>query len=240
MKTIAFFGGSFNPPHVGHAMVASYVVWTGLCDRVWVAPTYSHPLAKKSEPFDLRYLMSQRLAEDMNIGFAVKATDIEQQIAEETGQPSFTYNTLCRLRDMHPDLLFRPVFGADIVHESHRWRFWDEIIRDFKPIVLPRPPHPPVKGEIGPAFPAISSTEIREAIASNDPKKFKPLLTPGVLSVIQEYDLYPDSRGKAPVWAKWIRGVNMVECHRCGFIFDDMAPEPQGSACSDCGYQGTP
>ena len=41
-RVVAGYGGSFNPPHVGHAMVAQWVVWTGRADAVWFVPVYQH------------------------------------------------------------------------------------------------------------------------------------------------------------------------------------------------------
>ena len=38
---IAVYGGSFNPPHVGHAMVVSWLLWTRRADRVWLVPAFS-------------------------------------------------------------------------------------------------------------------------------------------------------------------------------------------------------
>ena len=40
------YGGSFNPPHIAHAMVASWLVWSGEVDQVWIVPVYQHAFEK--------------------------------------------------------------------------------------------------------------------------------------------------------------------------------------------------
>lgn len=47
---VAYFGGSFNPPHVGHAMIVSWVLWTGLAEEVWLAPTTITPSGRSWFP----------------------------------------------------------------------------------------------------------------------------------------------------------------------------------------------
>ena len=39
---IAVYGGSFNPPHIAHTMVASWLLWTEMVDEVWLVPVYRH------------------------------------------------------------------------------------------------------------------------------------------------------------------------------------------------------
>ena len=51
---LAVLGGSFNPPHLGHALLTSYLFARGLADRVLVAPCWDHPLGKHLIPFERR------------------------------------------------------------------------------------------------------------------------------------------------------------------------------------------
>ena len=59
---VAVYGGSFDPPHVGHAMVAGWLRWADRCDEVWLVPSYDHPFGKTSRPFDLRMALCEALA----------------------------------------------------------------------------------------------------------------------------------------------------------------------------------
>ena len=59
---IALFGGSFNPPHVGHMMAAYYVIATRPVDKLWLMPAYRHPFGKRLAPFDDRVKMCELAA----------------------------------------------------------------------------------------------------------------------------------------------------------------------------------
>jgi len=55
MPEIALFGGSFDPPHVGHLLAAAYVLATEPVDELWLVPVFEHPLGKKpAAPFEHR------------------------------------------------------------------------------------------------------------------------------------------------------------------------------------------
>ena len=47
MTRVALFGGSFNPPHVAHQLVALYILETQDVDELWFVPTYAHPFGKQ-------------------------------------------------------------------------------------------------------------------------------------------------------------------------------------------------
>ena len=51
---VAVYGGSFNPPHVVHLMVASWLRWTDRCDELWCVPVCAHPFDKDLAPYDER------------------------------------------------------------------------------------------------------------------------------------------------------------------------------------------
>ena len=57
MARVALFGGSFNPPHVAHQMVALYVLETQPVDELWFVPTYAHPFGKALVDYDHRIAM---------------------------------------------------------------------------------------------------------------------------------------------------------------------------------------
>ncbi|MCA9583651.1 MAG: nicotinate (nicotinamide) nucleotide adenylyltransferase, partial [Myxococcales bacterium] len=60
MSRIAVFGGSFDPPHVSHALVASYVLGGGEVDELYIVPTWRHALDKSFKaPFEHRLRMCE-------------------------------------------------------------------------------------------------------------------------------------------------------------------------------------
>lgn len=152
---VAFYGGSFNPPHVGHAMVASWLLWTDQVDEVWLVPVGSHAFGKSLAPFERRRTWCEAMAADL--GDRVRVEPIENELP----QPSYSIRTLEALCVRHPEAWFRLVIGADSVPGLPRWHRSEELQARFEPIVVGRagyasPPDVPV-------FPGVSSTSIREA-----------------------------------------------------------------------------
>ncbi len=152
-KRVAIYGGSFNPPHVGHGMVAAWLGWTERVDEVWLVPTASHPFGKALLPFAQRVEMCEALA--ACVGSHVRVCTIEAELPF----PSYTIDTLEALAERHPEHRFVPVIGADLLPDTPRWRRWEELQARFPPLVVGRAGYPPVPD--APVFPAISSTQIR-------------------------------------------------------------------------------
>ncbi|HJN72311.1 MAG TPA: nicotinate-nicotinamide nucleotide adenylyltransferase [Myxococcota bacterium] len=158
---IAVYGGSFNPPHVGHAMVAGWLTWTRRADSVWLVPCVEHAFDKELAPFAARKAMCEALARA--VGPQVLVSDIEVSLPT----PNYTWNTLRSLSERHPEHRFRLVVGADTLDETHLWHRWDDIVERFTPIIVGRGGFPPVP--TAPTFPQLSSTELRAALARGEP-----------------------------------------------------------------------
>jgi len=108
---IAIFGGSFDPPHMGHAMVIQWILLTGQADEVWLLPTFAHALKDRNlSPWEDRCDWCNRLAEVIDPG-AVAVCTIEETLP----QPSYTIRTLEALDDLYPEHEFRLVIGSDIL-----------------------------------------------------------------------------------------------------------------------------
>ncbi len=176
---IAVYGGSFNPPHVVHGLVARWLLWTGRADRVWLVPVFVHAFEgrqdKRLAPFDERLAWTRALAAD--VGPDVEVCAIERELPP----PSYTIDTLRALRDRHPEHVFRLVVGADVLDQRHHWRDWEGIAREFDPIVVGRQGWP-LPSESAIAFPAVSSTEVRRRLAAGEPVDH--LLTRGVARLL--------------------------------------------------------
>ncbi len=160
---LAVLGGSFNPPHIGHALIPSYLRLRGLATRIVVAPCWSHPFAKSMAPFDVR-LCWTRAAMSCH-GDEVIVSDLEAELAAGRGQgPSYTIELLEALAERSPGYDVRLVIGTDIVArgEFDRWHRVDELRRRFPPIIIAR------SGYSNPeecALPEVSSTAIRDLLA---------------------------------------------------------------------------
>lgn len=157
---IAVYGGSFNPPHVAHGMVAAWLLWTGLADEVWLVPVFQHAFEgmhdKALAPFERRVAWCEALAADVDP--RVRVSEIERHL----DTPSYTIETLRALAARHPQHAFRLVVGADALPTLPKWRAWSDIEREFAPIIVGRAGYPAVPDSV--AFPSLSSTEIRERL----------------------------------------------------------------------------
>jgi nicotinate (nicotinamide) nucleotide adenylyltransferase len=153
---LGVFGGAFDPPHLGHAMVPAYLRLRGLAERVLVVPCVDHPLGKDLSPLPRRMALTR--AAMATHGDAVEVSDIEARLYAAHGGPSYTLRMLEAVAQAHPDHVVRLVVGSDIAEQVERWHRWEEIERRFSPIVVPRTGHAPP--EVC-ALPAVSSTQVR-------------------------------------------------------------------------------
>lgn len=154
--TVALFGGSFNPPHVGHVLAVTYALSVGLVERVLVVPVFEHALGKRLVPFSHRLEMAERA-----FGWlpGVEVSRIEERL----GVPSRTLRTIQALEVEHPEWRLRLLVGSDITGEIEKWQAFDEIQRRAPPLILPRAGAGVPAG--APALlPEVSSTAVRQLL----------------------------------------------------------------------------
>jgi NAD+ synthase len=126
---IAVLGGSFDPPHNGHLLVAKEILRTLPIDEVWLIPCYSHPFEKRLSDPQHRLMMTKLLTSE---NIVVKDFEIAQK------QISFSIDTLNALQKKYPRHTFSWIIGSDQVSEFPKWKQWKTIVRDFKLIIYPR------------------------------------------------------------------------------------------------------
>jgi nicotinate-nucleotide adenylyltransferase len=161
---IALFGGSFNPPHLGHELAALYVLETAGVDELWLMPTFQHPFDKELLPFEDRLAMCRLAA--AALGPRARVTDIERELGDE----SRTLRTVRALQERHPEHGFALVIGADLVTETATWYGAEELRATVPFIVVGRSGHGAGEGASAVVeMPAVSSTEIRRALAGGRP-----------------------------------------------------------------------
>jgi nicotinate-nucleotide adenylyltransferase len=177
---IAVFGGSFNPPHVAHQMVALYVLETAPVDGLWLVPCFRHPFDKPLEPFEDRFRMCERAA--AGLGGRARVSDVERSL----GGPSRTLLTIRHLRERHPEHEFSLVIGGDLVAEVPSWYGAAELQATVKMIVVGRTGAGAPAGAL--AMPEVSSTEVRRALREG--KSVDGLVPRVVLDYIYERGLY--------------------------------------------------
>jgi len=180
---VALFGGSFNPPHIGHVLAAAYVLGIGWVDRVLVVPVFEHALGKQLERFEHRVEMSKRA-----FGWlpGAEVSTIEANL----GAPCRTLRTIEALTQQHPDWELRLLVGSDITGEIEKWHAYDEIARRAPPLVLGRAGVPGEPGKLQ-LLPEVSSTEIRALLAqATEPPELGALVPRAVLEYARAQRLY--------------------------------------------------
>jgi nicotinate-nucleotide adenylyltransferase len=179
---VGVFGGSFNPPHVGHVLACALVLSTEEVDRVLVVPTYRHPFAKDLAEYEDRVRMCE-LAMGVLLGVEVS------RVEEELGGESKTLRTLEHLAAAHADWRLRLIIGSDLLAEAPRWFRFDAIEKLAPPLVIAR------AGAEAPAtlparLPDVSSTQVRAAIARGAWGELNPLVPRRVLGYVRTKRLY--------------------------------------------------
>jgi nicotinate-nucleotide adenylyltransferase len=131
-QRIGLFGGSFNPAHKGHAMVALYALKRLQLDWVWWLVSPQNPLkdAKDTGDYDQRLAYTRKLARHPR--FVV--TDIERQMRSR-----YTADTLEQLTRYGRTARFVWIMGADSLKDLHHWHHWLDIIDEMALAVLARP-----------------------------------------------------------------------------------------------------
>lgn len=151
MSAVAFFGGSFDPPHFGHVLAAAYARGQGF-ERVVVAPVSQHAFGKRLTAFAHRLAMARIAFEPVR---EVEVSGIEAELSE----PSFTLNTLRALAERNPHWRLRLLIGSDVLADVAKWNRFEEVRALAPPYVLER-----AGVSAGGVLPEISSTAVRNAL----------------------------------------------------------------------------
>jgi nicotinate-nucleotide adenylyltransferase len=171
---IGIFPGSFNPVHIGHLAIANFIAEYGEYDEVWFLITPQSPLKGKSELLnqELRLALLDKAISDYP---KFKTCTIEWEMP----QPTYTINTLQKLRMMFPENTFELIIGSDNWETFHRWKDYQLILKNFKTLIYPRLGtgrifinHPNVRMIKGAPKMEISSTFIRKAIRNGKDVRF--------------------------------------------------------------------
>lgn len=182
MTTWAIFGGSFNPPHVGHVLAGAWVLSTQDVDELVVVPALEHAFGKELAPYAHRRRMTELAFGGLR---RARVSDVEARM----GRPSYTVRTLERLRAEHPSVELRLVIGSDLVDQLPSWKEGHRIPALAAPLVVGRAGHhDPSDGAADVLMPEVSSTEIRRRLAAGEPAD--ALVPRAVLAHVDRYGLY--------------------------------------------------
>jgi len=190
-RSVALYGGSFDPVHRAHLKVAAAALKQLNLDAVIFIPAAQSPLkVNAAAASDADRIEMLRLATNKEPHFEVDTCEIER------GGTSYTVDTVVAYRASHPECLLHWIIGADQFELLPQWRRIEEIASLLTFIVLRRPGHlitdSSVAGlrciEIDAPLMPHSSSEIRSLLADGHPTE--DLLPPEVEAFISSRGLY--------------------------------------------------
>jgi nicotinate-nucleotide adenylyltransferase len=190
-ERLGVFGGTFDPPHVGHLVTAVNVRWDLGLDRVLIVvandPWQKSGSREVSKPED-RLALCEAAVGDVP---GLEVSDVEVR----RGGVSYTADTLAELRDEEPGRDLFLIVGSDAAAAIPTWERVDEVRRLATIVVVTRPgaaDADPLPGwdwrRIETPRLEVSSTELRDRVVEGRPLDY--LLTPPVIAAIEERGLY--------------------------------------------------
>ncbi len=186
---VGLFFGSFNPIHTGHLIIANHILNEKDFEKIWFIVSPQNPFKKGNFLLNERSrldLVKEAIQEDERI----IANDIEFNLP----RPSFTINTLTRLKENYPQYKFSIIMGSDGFQNIHKWKNFEDIISDYKILIYRRPGFE-VENKLNAEIEIlnaplleISSTEIRKLITRG--KSIRYLVPQRVKEEIEKNHFY--------------------------------------------------
>lgn len=190
MKRIGLYGGSFDPVHVGHLLVARAALDELGLDRLFFIPAARSPFKPDSEPLDGQWrarLLRMALAGCPK--YAVWPLELER------GGLSFTIDTAKEFSERFPGAALFYLIGTDHVASLPKWKEADQLRELVQFAVIPRPGETPKPAPAGfhcqglKGVPIeLSSSAVRERIRQG--LSYDELLPRGLPEVVRRYRLY--------------------------------------------------
>ncbi|OFZ48137.1 MAG: nicotinic acid mononucleotide adenylyltransferase [Bacteroidetes bacterium RIFCSPHIGHO2_02_FULL_44_7] len=130
---IGLYFGTFNPIHIGHLIIANYMVDFTEMDQVWLVVSPQNPLKdKRSLLPDHHRLMMARVAVEDNPKLRVSNVEFDLP------KPSYTSHTLAYLKEKYPEHDFSLIMGEDNLRTFHKWKNYEQILANHTLFVYPR------------------------------------------------------------------------------------------------------
>ena len=195
MTKIGLFFGSFNPMHIGHLILANYILEKSDMDQVWFVVSPQNPFKEKKSllkdyhRFDMVNLALKNYPK-------MRASNVEFSMPK----PSYTTDTLAYLKEKYPGNSFALIMGEDNLKNLHKWKNAKNLIENNQIIVYPRKVETENSEEQNPysnhknihlidaPIIELSATQIREMIKEN--KNVRPMLPPEVFEFLDGSNFY--------------------------------------------------
>jgi nicotinate-nucleotide adenylyltransferase len=125
MKTGLLFG-SFNPIHSGHLMIAEYFAHFTHLEKIWFVVSPQNPLKNKETLWDSKVRL-EMVTEAIKDNPKFELCDIEFSMKT----PSYTYDTLQKMKETYPDHEFTIIMGSDSIASIEKWKNYENILKEF-------------------------------------------------------------------------------------------------------------
>ncbi|HPF19044.1 MAG: nicotinate-nucleotide adenylyltransferase [Bacillota bacterium] len=199
-QRIGVLGGSFDPIHYGHLILAEQIKTEAKLDRILFVPAFVSPFKIWNKPVDrIHRLKMLELAIGDHDGFDISTIELDKD------EPSYTYETLCSLRQQYgsdTDLYF--IIGTDAFMHIEEWNCSRELLSEFSFLIGLRKGYNEGKLEtilddLATRYPLdaqyiripeleIAASDLRDRMATGKSVKF--LLPDPVIDYIQRKGLY--------------------------------------------------
>ena len=184
---VAIFGGSFDPPHLGHVDAAKGLFKNPAVKSVLVVPSFGNPLKKPVTSYEHRLEMAR--AAFSGIDTQIQISDVERDI-----ECKFAWQLIERLKAQHEKLAF--VIGTDQLAQLREWDRYPQVLEMCDWIILERQgfrdstPTPSNMVRVHTKAKEVSSTQIREKFALGQVEEIKSLLPRSVREYIERNQIY--------------------------------------------------
>ncbi|PLT30935.1 nicotinate-nucleotide adenylyltransferase [Peribacillus deserti] len=134
MKRTGILGGTFDPPHLGHLIVANEVLEALSLDEVRLMPNHIPPHKKYNEDVTSNdRLQMVRISINSNPKLSLETIELGREGA------SYTYDTIEALREREPDTQFYFIIGADMIEYLPKWHRVEELMKMVQFVGVQRP-----------------------------------------------------------------------------------------------------
>ena len=190
-KRVGILGGTFNPPHLGHLVIADQVYKQLDLDKIYFMPSFLPPHIDEKETIeaDKRMKMVEKAIKKNNC-FDIEKTEIER------GGKSYTFDTMNELTRQNPDTDYYFIIGGDMIDYLPKWYRIDDLLKIVQFVGIKRPGYSktseyPILWVDTPQL-DISSTYLRTKIAQNCSVNY--LIPQAVLEYIEQEGLYHEKQ----------------------------------------------
>jgi nicotinate-nucleotide adenylyltransferase len=194
MKKIGLYFGSFNPIHIGHLILANYILENSDMEELWFVVSPQNPFKEKNT-----LLKDHNRLEMVNLALKnypkMRASDIEFSLPK----PSYTIDTLTYLHEKYPNSAFALIMGEDNLKGLKKWKNWELLVKNHQIIVYPRMAsdkdentsdlltNPNIHLVHAPII-ELSATEIRDMLKNG--RNIRPMLPPEVFEYLDGSSFY--------------------------------------------------